>query len=209
MTEILKCIEYTLGKLLYRRRGYDNGLFSRTAAFSKCPLPTIALSSPDCGPSYSKLSGDYSMFGKGLMPTLVWPKASENIKEYLLISEDVDVPFGGKPNVHGIYCLIPASVTSLGPKDLEKVDAAANSLTIRSGFKVGKNRRNLVYIPCRPPLGHGPHRYFFELVALAEKLDPDALSAIPTKEELAELVKGKVDSWGEWVGVYESRWDER
>ena len=138
---------------------------------------------------------------RGLMPTLTWPEANENIREYLVVSEDADAPFGGKPNVHGIYSLIPASATSLSPSDLQKVDTAAKDQNLlKSGFRVGKNRRNVVYIPCRPPLGHGPHRYFFELVALSENLDPDALSAVPTKEELAELVKGKVVAWGEWCG---------
>ncbi|RDW56972.1 hypothetical protein BP5796_13039 [Coleophoma crateriformis] len=210
LSTILKYVEYALGKLLISRRGYDDGLFSRTPAFRKCPEPTIQLSSLDCGPSYSRLSHDYSMFGKGLMPTLTWPEANENIREYLVIIEDVDAPFGGKPNVHGIYALIPPSTTSLSPHDLETVDTDVKGQhRLKSGFRVGKNRRNVVYIPCRPPLGHGPHRYFCELVALSEKLDPDTLSPVPTKEELAELVKGKVVAWGEWVGVYESDWNER
>lgn len=69
------------------------------------------------------------MFGKGLMPTLTWPKASVDIDEYLLISEDADAPFGGKSNVHGIYALIPASATSLSPSDLEKLTQMSKTRT--------------------------------------------------------------------------------
>lgn len=194
--------------MLYRRRGYDSQLFTKSPAFAAFPKPTIPLSSPDCGPSNSKLTKDYSMFGAGKMPELKWatPPPEMDVKEYLLISEDVDAPMG-HPNVHGIYCGIPATTTELSAKDFEVEREEGVRKVLKSGFRVGKNRRNVVYIPCRPPLGHGPHRYFFELVALKEKLDEGVMSEVPTKEEVLKLVEGKVAGWGLWIGTYESVWE--
>ncbi|KAF2640627.1 hypothetical protein P280DRAFT_323078 [Massarina eburnea CBS 473.64] len=64
---------------------------------------------------------------------------------------------------------------------------------------------NVVYIPARPPRGHGPHRYYFELVALDEKLSRGKLGAVPSKKEVVEAIEGKVVGWELWVGTYESR----
>jgi phosphatidylethanolamine-binding protein (PEBP) family uncharacterized protein len=207
MSLLLKLIEYALGRLLYRRRAYDKLCFFNTPAFSRHPHPDIAITSPDCGDSGAKLSKDYSKFGAGRIPELSWPPAAPDVKEYLLLTEDPDAPFG-HPNVHGIYCFIPATTTSFGPRDLKLVreDPEGEVKVLESGYRVGKNRRNWVYIPPRPVLGHGPHRYFFELVALNQKLDPDKISKIPTKEELAEAVKGKVCGWGIWTATYENVW---
>jgi len=40
---------------------------------------------------------------------------------------------------------------------------------------------------------------------LREPLDEKKLSLVPTKDEVAEEIKGKVVGWGVWVGVYENR----
>ncbi|KAL2020562.1 hypothetical protein VTK56DRAFT_8150 [Thermocarpiscus australiensis] len=207
MRVLLKFFEYILGRLLYRFRGYDRLCLFNSPAFLSLPKPSIRVTSPDCGESGARLSDKYAKFGGGRFPTLEWepPSKELKVKEYLLVSEDPDAPFG-KPNVHSIFLFIPPTVNTIGPADLEVVKEDAGVKTIRAGYRVGKNRRNTVYIPPRPPLGHGPHRYFFQLVALSEKLDPDKISPVPTKEEVQEAVKGKVAAWGMWEGVYEHRW---
>lgn len=202
---LLKMIEYCLGRLLYRFRGYDAQLLFNTKAFREHAKPSIPITSPDCGASGSKLSTEYSKFGAGRIPTLTWPSAAPNVKEYLLLTEDPDAPLG-HPNVHGIYCFIPPTVTSFGPSDLELVGEEGDVKVIKSGWRVGKNRRNLVYIAPRPPRGHGPHRYIFELVALSQRLNPEALAKVPTKEEVVEAIDGKVAGWGLWEATYESLW---
>jgi phosphatidylethanolamine-binding protein (PEBP) family uncharacterized protein len=115
-------------------------------------------------------------------------------------------PMGG-PNVHGIYYSIPATTTAVSPREFEVVHEEETKKVLRSGFRYGKNRRSSVYIPPRPPVGHGPHRYFFELVALMEPLDPTGLSPLPTKEELSEVINGKVAGWGLWIGIFENKWE--
>ena len=207
---ILKYIEYAIGRVLASRRGYDAAIFVKTPPFAAFPSPTLDLTSPDCGPSESVMSNEYSMFGGGLIPSFSWAAGGPDVKEYILISEDVDAPLG-HPNVHGIYCFIPASTTGVTPADFEEIEGEGKGngavRMLKSGWRVGKNRRGWVYIPPRPIMGHGPHRYFWELVALKEKLDPEVVSEVPTKEELAKLVEGKVVGWGQWVGVFTRNWE--
>ncbi|KAJ4289857.1 hypothetical protein N0V90_011189 [Kalmusia sp. IMI 367209] len=202
----LTLLEYGLGRLLSARRGYDADCLFNSAPFAAHRKPTIPLTSSDCGASGSKLNDDHSAFGAGRIPTLTWPAATSlDVKEYLFLAEDPDTPFG-HANVHGIYLGIPPTVTGVSPSDLELVSEEAEGVkVIKSGWKVGKNRRNIVYIPARPPRGHGPHRYFFELVALSEKLDLERLGKVPTKAEVVEAIEGKVIEWGIWEGTYESR----
>nr|A0A348HAX7.1 RecName: Full=Phomoidride biosynthesis cluster protein B [fungal sp. ATCC 74256]BBG28499.1 putative hypothetical protein [fungal sp. ATCC 74256] len=208
MSAILKLLEYCLGRLFYRRRGYDAQLFYKSAAFAKHSSPTIPITSPDCGKTGAILTTEYSKFGSGKIPQFTWPAAAPDVKEFLMLCEDPDAPMG-HPNVHGIYCFIPPTVTSFGPTDLELIKEVDGVKVLESGYRVGKNRRNVVYIAPRPPLGHGPHRYLFELVALSEKLDPEGISKVPDKGEIEKAIEGKVASWGLWEATYESTWDRK
>ncbi|KAL1602335.1 hypothetical protein SLS60_005751 [Paraconiothyrium brasiliense] len=201
---LLNLLEYLIGRLLYRRRGYDADCLFNTAPFASHPKPTIPLESPDCGASGAQLRDDYSAFGAGRIPSFTWPATSSHIKEYLFLAEDPDAPLG-HANVHGIYLGIPASTTSLSPEDLEVVREEDGVKVVKSGWTVGKNRRGWVYVPARPPRGHGSHRYFFMLVGLSERLDLKRLSRVPTKEEVVSEIEGKVVEWGLWKGTYESR----
>lgn len=146
---------------------------------------------------------ELSAEGAGRFPTLQWPEASAETKQYLLISEDPDAPLPS-PIIHGLYYGIPSTATRLSNADLE---AAKEPYTLKSGFKYGKNRRGTIYIPPRPLLGHGLHRYFFTLIALNEPIDTSKLSAVPRAEEMAGAIEGKVVGWGEWIGVYERKWN--
>ncbi|KAL4981055.1 fungal-specific transcription factor domain-containing protein [Aspergillus desertorum] len=60
-----------------------------------------------------------------------------------------------------------------------------------------------VYVPPTPLFGDGPHRYFFELIALNDSIDTDKMSPLATYDELKREISGKVAGWGEWVGVFE------
>jgi len=203
-------VEYILGTLLYRRRGYDHDLFFKSPAFKNFPEPNIKVEAPEIGPSYSRLSKTYSAYGSGRIPDLRWSLAqmpnSDKVKEYLLVFEDPDAPMGHS-NVHGIYAGIPASRFAVGPSDFEPTNEEGALPTIKAGFTVGANRKKTVYIPARPPLGHGPHRYFFNVVALTQALEPAKVGELPTAQHLKALVEGKVAGWGCWVGTYESKWD--
>ncbi|OAL02853.1 PEBP-like protein [Phaeosphaeriaceae sp. SRC1lsM3a] len=201
----LQLIEFCIGRLLYRLRGYDAQLFCNSPAFAQHPRPTIFITSPCCGETGAKLKHAYSKFGGGRFPCVEWKKPGANVKEYLMLAEDPDAPTR-KPNVHGIYCSIPPHVTLIMHEELEVVAKVDGAKQIRAGYRVGKNRRDMVYIAPRPPLGHGPHRYTFQLVALDHRLDAGSLSEIPTKKEVEDAVIGRVVAWGMWQATYETEW---
>jgi phosphatidylethanolamine-binding protein (PEBP) family uncharacterized protein len=78
---------------------------------------------------------------------------------------------------------------------------------MKGGFHYGRSRNGMPYIPPRPLMNHGPHRYFFMVIALKEPLDSKLLTAETTREQVAEAIKGKVLGWGMWVGVAERKWE--
>lgn len=195
-------IEYGFSRLFSKAKGRDARLFTKGPAFSQCPGPTISVECPEVGPSGSQLHVDHSAEGAGHFPSLQWPAASPETKEFLLISEDPDAPLPG-PIVHGIYYGIPSTATGVTGTDFEQ---ATKPFSLKGGFLYGKIRRGNVYIPPKPLLGHGPHRYFFTLVALSEPIDASKFSESPTIEEVARAIEGNVLGWGQWVGVYERKW---
>ena len=98
--------------------------------------------------------------------------------------------------------------SSVSAADFEKAKSNGTSdgvdeFELKGGFRYGLNRRKMVYIPPRGLLGHGPHRCFYEIVALSEPIDTSKLSKTgATREELVKELEGKVIAWGEWVGVW-------
>ncbi|KAI1622769.1 phosphatidylethanolamine-binding protein [Exophiala viscosa] len=209
----LKYLEYYLARLLYNNRGRDAKLLINSALLKDIPK-NIHVESPDVGPSESHLGLEYSQYGGSKFPQLSWSLALDakisqaDIKEYMLLIEDPDAPLPLVPN-HGMYYAIPATKTSIGPDDL-KLDPARQDngeKWLKGGFRLGKNLRGSLYSGPRPPVGHGPHRYFFQLIALREKVDSTNLSPVATKSELMEHIKGKVIGYGVWIGVFEKKWD--
>lgn len=201
--------EWILGKPFSGRRGNDHDLLCKSLAFKDFVEQNITVEAPEVGPSGSKLGKEHGAWGAGQIPEIKWTLTglhASKVKEYLLVFEDPDAPLGHS-NPHGIYAGVPASRSSIGPSDLELVRKEGEKNIIKAGFIVGKNRRNIVYIPARPPLGHGPHRYFFQVVALSEPLDLKNASEVPSVLELKSLVEAKVAGWGQWVGTFESTWD--
>lgn len=47
---------------------------------------------------------------------------------------------------------------------------------------------------------------FFQIVALSEPLDKQLIKSQPSKEQVAEAIKGKVLGWGLWIGSCERKW---
>lgn len=201
-----KYIEYMLSHLFSSAQGRDDKLFTAGPAFAEHPEPTIELACPEVGPSGSQLHVDHSADGARLFPGLSWRVSSDEIKQYLLVSEDPDVPLPD-PIIHGIYYGIAPSVTGVNWEDLELADESDEPYFLKGGFKYGKNRGGSVYIPPQPMRGHGPHRYFFELIALSQLINVTTLSALPTSVEIQGAINGNVVGWGEWVGVYERDWE--
>jgi phosphatidylethanolamine-binding protein (PEBP) family uncharacterized protein len=154
------------------------------------------------GPSESPIPPEYSAFEDGHFPTFSWTPPP-NAAEYLLVVEDPDAPLA-EPVVHGLYYGIPASKTSVSSTDFEPV-GDDGEFRLNGSFRYGLNRRRNVYMPPRGFLGHGPHRYFYQIVALSERIEQSQLSAPATKEEVVRCLQDKIISWGCWVGVWERK----
>lgn len=194
-----KLLERGIAWLLQNRRGHDDGLLHKSAPFSALPEPTIVLQC-NLGLSGSNIPPEYGFFQQGLFPTLQWP-AQDGAVEYLLVVEDPDAPLD-KPVVHGLYYGIPATTTEVTNGEFEVV-GDGSAFTLRGDFQYGLNRHKSVYIAPRGLLGHGPHRYFYQIVALREKVDRSKLSIPASKEEIIQQLEGKVISWGVWWGIWE------
>lgn len=210
MPSFLERIEATLGRSLVSIRGHDTKLFIKTPGFRNYPEPTISVTSPECGTSMSELQLLHTPLGENRFPQLQWnpPTTSAeettqtNIAEYLLVVEDPDAPLP-MPVVHGIYYAIPPSKTLLLPEDFGSVPQAKHA--VHGGFKFGLNRMKSVWGGPKPVLGHGLHRYMFQVVGLNSSIEKELSSQIPTRSELEKAVEGKVAAWGVWIGTYERK----
>ncbi|KAI1085787.1 PEBP-like protein [Whalleya microplaca] len=204
MTAVL---EVTLSWLLQNAKEHDDKLFYTTPAFTQSPAPCIAVTAPECGPNNSVLSVEYTADGAGKFPSLRWEAPADiadQVQEWLLVSEDPDAPLP-MPICHGIFGGINATKTSVAAGDFEIEDRS--KALLKGGFHYGQTRRGVPYIPPRPLMNHGPHRYFYEVVALKEPLDPSLLSSTASREQIADAIVGKVLGWGMWVGIAERKWE--
>jgi len=202
-------VELPLSWLLRDFLNHDARLFTKGPAFNSYPKPGIDVISPSCGPSGSVLQPKYSQMGEDCFPSLGWLHEIEIIKEYILICEDADMPLPG-PIVqrvfHGIYYSIPPATTMVAASDLETARVDEKGGTVKGGFKFTKNFRGVAYAGAKPVLGHAPHRYFYQLVALKEPLELGELGFVPSEAQLATAIEGNVLGWGVWVGVFGRKW---
>ncbi|RAK90697.1 PEBP-like protein [Aspergillus costaricaensis CBS 115574] len=195
-------IEAFLGRLLRNKRGRDAKLLTRTSPVLQALQPTIAVTS-SVGPSQSPLPAEYTQVGANRFPPLSWtvPNDSvptEKINSYVLIVEDADAPLPN-PIVHGLYYGLSKDKTSISSDDVAVADASKRAL--QGGFQYGVNWHQNVWSGPRPVLGHGSHRYFFQVLALGKALEEKPWG----KEELLqwlETEKESVLAWGEWVGTF-------
>jgi phosphatidylethanolamine-binding protein (PEBP) family uncharacterized protein len=200
-------IELLLTFIFKNSKEHDAKSFIRTTpALTPFPEQSIIVTSP-IGPSGSILPVEYTQLGANAFPPLTWatndPSLQPKIKEYLLISEDFDSPL--KPIMHGLYYGIPINKTSLHAEDFVRLGEDGNVL--KGGFNYGANLRRTVYSGPKPLLNHGPHRYVYTVVALGEVLDERNLGEAPGKEVLGREIDGKVVGWGQWIGVFERKWE--
>ncbi|OJJ58145.1 hypothetical protein ASPSYDRAFT_1029360 [Aspergillus sydowii CBS 593.65] len=179
-------------------------LFTSSPAFRNHPFPTIAVQCPELGPSGTYIDKDHTSEGAGLIPSLSWPAPTDDTMEYVLVSEDPDAPIP-ESIIHGIYYRISREKTGVQYPDFQNKNDSWEPHMLQGGFKYGKNRHDSVYLPPTPFFGAGPHRYFFELIALNDSIETDNMSTLATPEEIQKQILGKVAGWGEWVGVYEYR----
>ncbi|WP_370113248.1 YbhB/YbcL family Raf kinase inhibitor-like protein [Streptacidiphilus sp. MAP12-33] len=130
--------------------------------------------------------------GDNVSPELAWSPAPEGTAQLLLVFEDPDVPMS-TPAVHTV-ALIDPELTALPTGGLDRKSPAPGVRLLRSTMSSG-------YHGPEPIKGHGPHRYVFQLFALAEPLDEATRQARP--RALMDAVAGPVLARGRLDGTYE------
>jgi phosphatidylethanolamine-binding protein (PEBP) family uncharacterized protein len=133
--------------------------------------------------------------GRNISPPLAWTSPPPGTAELLLVVEDVDVPMRS-PFVHGV-ALIAADVRALPAGGLSAAEPAPGVRMLRSGLGRG-------YLGPEPIKGHGPHRYVFQLFALAAPAVSarDAAAGRARPRALLAAVAGPVLARGRLTGVY-------
>jgi Raf kinase inhibitor-like YbhB/YbcL family protein len=127
----------------------------------------------------------HSCEGEDLSPPLSWTDVPEGATSLALIVDDPDAPRGTFTHWLG-WGLDPAA-GELGEGEAAPVEG-------RNDFGATGYRG-----PCPPP-GHGPHRYFFRLHALADELE---LEPGAGRADLEQALAGRSVSVTELMGTYE------
>lgn len=147
---------------------------------------TLTLSSPDFDNegTIPAIHAATRADGANLSPALTWPTAPQDTAQLLLVIEDLDAPTPA-PFVHCV-ALIGASVTGLAHGALDARVPAGGVRLLRSGAGEG-------YLGPAPPKSHGPHRYVFQLFALATPLTAGPGGAAPDSARPREVMAAARD----------------
>ncbi|SDP47550.1 hypothetical protein SAMN04515671_4397 [Nakamurella panacisegetis] len=167
-------------------------------------VDTIEITSADFShgsPLDSRYAGK-RVGGGNVSPHLRWSPPPAGTTELLLVVEDLDAPAVSKPPVHCMAIIDPAGLSTpneLPSGALDKDHPAPGVTLLRSTLGRG-------YRGPEPLKGHGPHRYVFEIYALADRLidGPDAdglLKARPRK--LLAAIKASVVARGRITGTHQ------
>ncbi len=149
----------------------------------------------------------YTGMGDDLSPPLVWSDVPDGTHSFALLCDDPDAPSRAHPRiegpwVHWVIYNIPAPERQL-PEALEphlRLDRPLGAAQGRNDFG---HPGNVGYRGPMPPLGSGPHRYFFKIYALDRLLDLPPENA--TKSAMLEAMQGHVLAEAEWMGLFERR----
>ena len=119
-------------------------------------------------------------------PPLAWSDPPPGTRSFALIMDDPDAPHG--TFTHWVIYDIPAAATTLTDRPLGKA--------LRNDFgRLGYGG------PC-PPVGHGPHRYFFTLYAVDV---PSLMLEGGTRKALERVLQAHTLGTARLMGRYERR----
>ena len=134
-----------------------------------------------------------SIGGKDISPPLAWSNLPPGTLELVLILEDPDAPICFAP-IHLVASNIPPSPSSLPEGALCK-GAQGQALILGKGT-FGR----FGYHGPRPPNGHGPHKYIFQIYALGKALSCPRTSSLKT---IIPAMAGHVLARGTLTGIFE------
>ncbi|MGW0859049.1 YbhB/YbcL family Raf kinase inhibitor-like protein [Streptomyces sp. NPDC002690] len=189
-----------LGRLLHNRRAGETHLAWNLPNLQGCGAGALTLTSDGFGPdgSLPRVHCAKHVGGQDISPHLAWTGLPAGTAQLLLVVEDVDVPMA-KPAVHCVALIDPAA-GDLPPGSLAAKRPGPGVRLLRS--TVGRG-----YHGPAPIKGHGPHRYVFQLFALAAPVDggPGATPPVDRARPrtLLPLLTPPVLGRARLTGVYE------
>lgn len=127
--------------------------------------------------------------GADLSPALEWMGEPAETRSFVLVVDDPDAPAGTWN--HWLLYDIPATIHNL-PQGWKP-----ESLGLSGKNDFGKRGYGG---PC-PPMGRGPHRYYFKLSALG--IDSIGLPDGATRTQLDHAIQGKVLAAAGYMGRFE------
>jgi Raf kinase inhibitor-like YbhB/YbcL family protein len=189
---MLEKLPGALGHALQRQRaGLEKILFNRIdlrAGVARLEVSSLAFV------DHAPIPMQYTADGEGTSPPLSWRGVPQGTTSLALIVEDADSPTP-EPLVHAIAVDIDPWRDGLSEGELlEESD-------VDSSVNLGRNSYlRQSWLPPDPPPGHGPHRYAFQLFALA---DGAPFSDAPGRDELAKAIGERGIASGCLIGMYE------
>ena len=140
-------------------------------------------------------------------PHLEIHNVPSNAKTLALICDDPDAPTRSKPRpegpwVHWVFYNLAPTTKEL-PEGVARTARPANL----AGSIQGKNdfpSDNIGYRGPMPPVGSGPHRYYFHLFALDTKLD-EKHGENMTKGELKKAMENHIIAEATLMGTFERK----
>jgi Raf kinase inhibitor-like YbhB/YbcL family protein len=175
--------------LRHQRAGLEETLFQRADLRQGMGAIEVgSLAFEDHAPIPSLYTAD----GDGRSPPLQWSGVPPAAREVIVIVEDADAPMP-HPLVHAIVAGLPGEDGSLAEGSLSGEDAPEGDVGRNSFLRVG-------WLPPDPPPGHGPHRYVFQVFALAAG---DPLPSKPGRDDVERAVQARAIASGQIIGTYE------
>ena len=185
-------IERLLGHLLRSQRGRDRSLAMNDPRMAAAP-PSLHLSSTafsDGGPMPARQAA--AGIGDELSPPLAWSGLPEGTRELVLVVQDPDAPL---PRAI-VHCI----ATGIDPASGGLAEGVLKPGRTPPGVQLGRGSFGAIgYQGARPILGHGAHRYLFQLFALAGPVGIEK----PNLATLLTAMEGRVLATGHLVGTYE------
>jgi Raf kinase inhibitor-like YbhB/YbcL family protein len=142
-----------------------------------------------------RLPDRYSGYHDNISPPLSWTSVPD-VKAWAIVVEDPDAP-QETPFVHWMAWNIQGELTAI-PED---IGANAQPLTPQ-GMVQGRNGMGgHGWFGPRPPVGHGVHRYYFQVFALSETIEMGPETPL---ENLVNALKARTLAKGEMMATYEA-----
>jgi Raf kinase inhibitor-like YbhB/YbcL family protein len=182
----------SLGRALrHQRAGLDKIVFQRLPLRTgQGAIEVRSLAFAD----HAAIPTRYTADGAGCSPPLRWSGVPEAARSIALIVEDADAPMPS-PLVHAIVVNLPSGDGALSEGALDRSSEVDATLDLGRNSFLGTG-----WLPPDPPPGHGPHRYAFQVFALA---GGPAFEGHPGREAVVDALAARAIASGCLFGIYE------